>query len=95
METAYVLVKSKIGHEMEVMNDILKIDGIKEVMGIYGVYDIFVKVQVSTRKDIEQVIQKTAFLTHHKCSHASFRREASADFDSILRAPNKTRMSFP
>ena len=58
METAYVLVKSKIGHEMEVMNDILKIDGIKEVMGIYGVYDIFVKVQVSTRKDIEQVITK-------------------------------------
>ncbi len=58
METAYVLVKSKIGHEMEVMNDILKIDGIKEVMGTYGVYDIFVKVQVPTRKEIEQVITK-------------------------------------
>jgi DNA-binding Lrp family transcriptional regulator len=58
METAYVLVKSKIGHEMEVMNDILKIDGIKEVMGTYGVYDIFVKVQVQTRKEIEQVITK-------------------------------------
>jgi DNA-binding Lrp family transcriptional regulator len=56
MEIAYVLVKSKIGHEMDVMNDILKIDGIKEVMGTYGVYDIFVKVQVSTRKEIEQVI---------------------------------------
>ncbi|MGI0009865.1 MAG: Lrp/AsnC ligand binding domain-containing protein [Nitrosopumilaceae archaeon] len=58
MEAAYVLVKSKIGHEMEVMNDILKIDGIKEVMGTYGVYDIFVKVQVPTRKEIEQVVTK-------------------------------------
>lgn len=58
METAYVLVKSKIRHEMEVMNDILKINGIKEVMGTYGVYDIFVKVQVATRKEIEQVITK-------------------------------------
>jgi len=58
METAYVLVKSKIGHEMEVMNDILKIDGVKEVMGTYGVYDIFIKVQVPTRKEIEQVITK-------------------------------------
>ena len=58
MEIAYVLVKSKIGHEMEVMNDILKIDGIKEVMGTYGVYDIFVKVQVATRNEIEQVITK-------------------------------------
>lgn len=58
MEIAYVLVKSKIGHEMEVMNDILKIDGVKEVMGTYGVYDIFVKVQVPTRKEIEEVITK-------------------------------------
>ncbi|MBI5377678.1 MAG: Lrp/AsnC ligand binding domain-containing protein [Thaumarchaeota archaeon] len=58
MEIAYVLVKSKIGHEMEVMNDILKIDGAKEVMGTYGVYDIFAKVQVRTRKEIEEVITK-------------------------------------
>ena len=58
MEIAYVLVKSKIGHEMEVMNDILKIDGVKEVMGTYGVYDIFIKVQVTTRKEIEDVITK-------------------------------------
>ena len=56
MEIAYVLVKSKIGHEVDVMNDILKIDGVKEVMGIYGVYDIFVKVQVPTRNEIEKVI---------------------------------------
>jgi DNA-binding Lrp family transcriptional regulator len=58
MEIAYVLVKSKIGHEMKVMNDILKIDGVKEVMGTYGVYDIFAKVQVQTRKEIEEVITK-------------------------------------
>jgi len=58
MEIAYVLVKSKIGHEMDVMNDILKIDGVKEVMGTYGVYDIFVKVQVTTRNEIEEVITK-------------------------------------
>ncbi|MBI3842123.1 MAG: Lrp/AsnC ligand binding domain-containing protein [Thaumarchaeota archaeon] len=56
MEIAYVLVKSKMGHEVDVMNDILKIDGIKEVMGTYGVYDIFVKVQVPTRNEIERVI---------------------------------------
>lgn len=56
MEIAYVLVKSKIGHEVDVMNDILKIDGVKEVMGTYGVYDVFVKVQVPTRNEIEKVI---------------------------------------
>lgn len=56
MEIAYVLVKSKMGHEVDVMNDILKIDGVKEVMGTYGVYDIFVKVQVPTRNEIERVV---------------------------------------
>ena len=56
MEIAYVLVKSKIGHEIDVMNDILKIDGVKEVMGTYGVYDIFVKVEVPTRNEIEKII---------------------------------------
>ena len=58
LELAFVLVKSKMGHEMEVMNDILKIDGVKEVMGTYGQYDIFVKVQVQTRSEIERIITK-------------------------------------
>ena len=43
---------------MEVMNDILKISGVKEVMGTYGQYDILVKVQVPSGKDIERVITK-------------------------------------
>lgn len=47
-----------MGHEMEVLNDILKIDGVKEVMGTYGQYDIFVKVQASTRTETEEIITK-------------------------------------
>ena len=56
MELAYVLVKAKMGHEVDVMNDILKIDGVKEVHGTFGQYDIFVKVQVPTRNKIERII---------------------------------------
>ena len=58
METAYVLVKSKMAHEMEVMNDILKIDVVKEVKGTFGVYDIFVKIEASTSKEVEDAITK-------------------------------------
>jgi len=58
LELAYVLVKAKMGHEVDVMNDILKIDGVKEVLGTYGQYDIFVKVQVPTRNEIELIITK-------------------------------------
>ena len=45
-----------MGHEVDVMNDILKIDGVKEVLGTFGQYDIFVKVQVPTRNEIERII---------------------------------------
>jgi len=56
METAYVLVKSEMAHEMDVMNEILKIPEVKEAKGTFGVYDIFVKLQGSSSKQVEDAI---------------------------------------
>lgn len=58
MELSFVLVKSKMGHEMDVMNDILKIDGVKEATGTFGHFDIFVKVQAPTRSELDKIITK-------------------------------------
>ena len=58
METAYVLVKSEMAHEMEVLNEILKLDGVKEVKGTFGLYDIFVKIEASSNNEIEDIITK-------------------------------------
>ena len=58
MELSFVLVKSKMGHEMDVMNDLLKIDGVKEATGTFGQYDILVKVQSSTRQELDKIITK-------------------------------------
>ncbi len=58
METAYVLVKSKVAHEMEVMSEILKIDDVKEVKGTFGIYDIFVTINAPSSKKIEEIITK-------------------------------------
>ena len=58
MELSFVLVKSKMGHEMDVMNDILKIDGVKEATGTFGQFDIFVKVQAPTRSELDRIITK-------------------------------------
>ena len=58
METAYVLVKSEMAHEMEVLNEILKLDGVKEVKGTFGVYDIFVKIEADSHKLIQDLITK-------------------------------------
>ncbi len=58
MEIAYVLVKSEISHEMDVMRELLKLDLVKEAKGTFGVYDIFVKVEANSAKEIEDVVTK-------------------------------------
>lgn len=58
MELSFVLVKSKMGHEMDVMNDILKIEGVKEATGTFGQFDIFVKVQAPTKSELDKIITK-------------------------------------
>ena len=58
MNIAYVLVQSTIGHEMEVLSDLLKIDLIKEAKGTFGYYDILTKIEASSEKEIEMIITK-------------------------------------
>jgi len=43
---------------MEVLSDLLKIDLVKEGKGTFGYYDILVKIEASSEKEIEGVITK-------------------------------------
>lgn len=58
MNIAYVLVQSTIGHEMEVLRDLLKFDIVKEAKGTFGYYDILVKIEAESEKEIEKLLQK-------------------------------------
>ena len=58
MNIAYVLVQSTIGHEMEVLSDLLKIELVKEAKGTFGYYDILVKIEAPSGKEIERIITK-------------------------------------
>ena len=58
MNIAYVLVQSTIGHEMEVLSDLLKIDFVKEAKGTFGYYDILVKIEALSEKEIVRIITK-------------------------------------
>jgi len=58
MNIAYVLVQSTIGHEMEVLRDLLKFDLVKEAKGTFGYYDILVKIEAPSEKQIENVVTK-------------------------------------
>ncbi len=68
METAYVLVKSQVAHEMDVMGELLKIDNVKEARGTFGVYDIFVKVEADSSKELEDTITKNIRKVSHVIS---------------------------
>jgi len=56
MNIAYVLVQSTIGHEMEVLSDLLKLNLVKEAKGTFGYYDILVKIEAVSEKEIEKII---------------------------------------
>ena len=58
MNIAYVLVQSTIGHEMEVLGDLLKIQFVKDAKGTFGYYDILVKIEADSEKEIEKIITK-------------------------------------
>jgi DNA-binding Lrp family transcriptional regulator len=53
---------------MDVMGDLLKIDNVKEARGTFGVYDIFVKVEANTSKELEDTITKNIRKVKHVIS---------------------------
>ena len=58
MNIVYVLVQCTIGHEMEVLRDLVKLDLVKEAKGTFGYYDILVKIEAPSEKEIEKTITK-------------------------------------
>ena len=58
MNIVYVLVQCTIGHEMEVLRDLVKLDLVKEAKGTFGYYDILVKIEAQSEKEIERIITK-------------------------------------
>ena len=56
MSLVFVLVQCTIGHEMEVLRNLLELDSVKEAKGTFGYYDLLVKIIASSNKEIEKVI---------------------------------------
>ena len=56
MVTAYVLVISKSGTEKQVLEDLQKLEEIKEAKIVYGEYDIIVKVQVENVEKLNEFL---------------------------------------
>ena len=53
---AFVMISAETGKENEVMNELKKIEHVKEACLTYGAYDIVVKVEADSREKLEEVI---------------------------------------
>ena len=56
MKTAYVLVSCDLGFDAEMIDEIKQIEDVKEVLGIFGAYDILVKVESANAEILKDTI---------------------------------------
>ena len=56
MPTAYVLINCDLGSEEEIIREVKKLSEVIEVSGVYGVYDIVVKIRSDTMDKLRETI---------------------------------------
>ena len=56
MVIAYVLINSDLGYEAEIIDELKQLEDVKEVNGVFGAYDILVKVQSDNAKNLRETI---------------------------------------
>ena len=56
MPTAYVLINCDLGSEEEIIKQVKKLPEVIEVSGVYGVYDIVLKVRGDTMDKLRETI---------------------------------------
>jgi len=56
MTTAYVLINCDMGYEAEVIDEIKQLEDVKEAHGVFGAYDILVKVESDNVENLRDTI---------------------------------------
>ena len=77
MEVAYVLIQCDLGSDVEILQELGKIQEITEVRGTYGIYDIFCKIEADSKdkaNTIAQAVvkreQERKLCKNAKCRHS-------------------------
>jgi DNA-binding Lrp family transcriptional regulator len=56
MPMAFVMINTELGSEKEVLDEIRKIDEIKESCIVYGIHDIAAKIGADTMDKIDEIV---------------------------------------
>ncbi|MFN7105605.1 MAG: Lrp/AsnC family transcriptional regulator [Pyrobaculum sp.] len=58
MVEAFIFINTEIGAEDEVMETLSKIPEVKEVMIVYGPYDVVAKIQSDTAENLRRLVSE-------------------------------------
>ena len=58
MTKAFVAIHCETGKENQVIRSIMEIKGVKEVIGVLGLYDVIAKIEAQDSVILEQIITK-------------------------------------
>ncbi len=56
MPRAFIMVKTELGSEKEVLDQLRKIDEIKESSLVYGIYDLSAKISAETMDQLNKIV---------------------------------------
>ncbi len=56
MSTAYVLINCDLGFDVEIIDEIKQLEEVNEVHGIFGAYDIIVKLESDNVDNLRDII---------------------------------------
>ena len=56
MPTAFVLINVELGAEEELVKGLKKIENVREVYVVYGVYDIIAKIEADTMERLKETV---------------------------------------
>ena len=56
MATAYVLINCELGSEESIIQELKNLDGVIEVHGTFGAYDILAKIESLTIETLREII---------------------------------------
>lgn len=56
VQTAFVLINAEAGSETEVLRELSKVEGVKEVLQVFGVYDIIARIEAQDMHELKETI---------------------------------------
>jgi len=56
MNISYVLIVCEVGAEKSILAELKSLESVKEVSGLFGSYDIIVKLEVASEEELKDIV---------------------------------------